>query len=830
MPRKLPLFGSPKQAVGVKVRGSTSNDSVFQPNNNGRPDAMNLVKAYMGTTALNGGSSGIGNYRAQQLAEVQIDIKNIFSTHRYLPKDRVMQNALYRQIYRYDPIAGPALELATNMPWSEFNIGGITDRTIRRSYEQSYENLDIVSKLPWLSLDYNILGKVCGSLIWDERSGCWSQLLQQNPDFLQVTPVPFLDVQPIISMHIPPYLKSLANSIIRTKKYQVDDKNLQDALNMILNNDRLELAEENTFYIARKASGADYLGTSIYSRIVGLILLESALMNANLTNAFRRAGPIRVVTPTDDTSYYNTEQLDALALMFMEADEDPAGSTIVLPRQMNVENLSSANADQWRLFDDLEALNKAKLNGCGLSDSFINGDSSYGTTEINLNVFLERCKSHRTYFEKQLLINKIAKQQAIANGFYKRTKAEIDHNVRTTKKCDANLILPKIHWAKNLAPVGDTAFIDLLEKAEEKGLPITLRTWAGATNQDLTSEMDNLQQDIKERQEINKYKAVIAKLKTDGPNEPDVEASLSANSLDSQFTGFITPSNFKILSNQQLVNCFRYFQCESSLRNKLPKEDFACFQIFLRAKGYPFEPLTESESDLVNGLIANLDEGDMELAKYLEGILDKFQDDIISDEEAEKTLDKKVTETDEDVKKQPIKVDKKSTDAPKQKTEPVAVKPKDEIIKPTPTTKEKDNSQFETKKLRDKEKELGDRDLSQEKISKRWAMPSQTKELSDTGIQMFLEELEKLEIKERTPERIKRIQYEVGIELRKGYLARIGHIPEEDQEEMLDKWKRSMLRELDIVDDEVDLGFELITDELDNATIKPAINPKFSVD
>jgi hypothetical protein len=57
------------------------------------------------------------------------------------------------------------------------------------------------------------------------------------------------------------------------------------------------------------------------------------------------------------------------------------------------------------------------------------------------------------------------------------------------------LIVPTIHYRKEMKPTQDEAYIALLEKMEEKGLPIPKRIWAAAGGYDLDSAIEMMDED-----------------------------------------------------------------------------------------------------------------------------------------------------------------------------------------------------------------------------------------------------------------------------------------------------------------------------------------------
>ncbi|EHM1384037.1 hypothetical protein KFS98_003524 [Salmonella enterica] len=608
-----------------RIAGSARNNTVHGK----RVSSSNIITAdSLGNFGGLGGMGGNGNYVTNQHAESGIDMMNIYSTHRYLPKNPLHQNAIFRQIYRYDSTAGAVIELYSNMPWSDFQLGNISDTSIRNLYEDAFSNLDLVTKLPHLTRDYLILGKMCGFMSFDESRGVWSDLIQQNPDYIRAFPIPFSNQDPLIFLAPPREMATLAQKIINLN-IKIDDPDSKKLLEFAAKMQPTQLDNASTFYMPRKSFVDDYNGTSIYTRILSLVLLEAALLNANLLNAFRRAGPIRVISPNEDQSEMMApEQLDTIALMFMEADMDPAGSTIVLDKMLNIDNINSSNEGQWRVFDEWGTLQAAKMNALGFAETLISGDSSYQTNDSQISIFLERVLALRNDVTNHVILNHICMGMAKANDFVKRSKAELDHRIRINNKDRDNsqYIIPTIQWNKPLTPVGNQDYIGLLEKAQEQGVPISIRTWASACGVDYQSEVENLMQDARDRAKVNRFKDSNGMITED--NRPHGSPDPAV------FVDIVTADNFSLLEKGQIKNYMTLYRgTTQTMRQKMIPQQFVLFQLYLACVGVPYENLTTEEFDILDKEIENNYNLDSKLKDYLVPVVDKMKETPRSDKD-----------------------------------------------------------------------------------------------------------------------------------------------------------------------------------------------------
>ena len=137
--------------------------------------------------------------------------------------------------------------------------------------------------------------------------------------------------------------------------------------------------------------------------------------------------------------------------------------------------------------------------------------------EVALSVFVEMIRNLREVLTYRIFDKNIFATLARVHGFKKRSEAELSHKIRTSAKKfttvreglrieESKLILPQIHWAKQLRPEADESYLDVLSRMEEKGIPIPLRTWAAAGGVNLDKVVEMLDEDAKYRKTIDEYK------------------------------------------------------------------------------------------------------------------------------------------------------------------------------------------------------------------------------------------------------------------------------------------------------------------------------------
>ena len=248
----------------------------------------------------------------------------------YYPRSEVQANAIWRHMYRSDPAVGAALDVWSELPFSEFDLLGLEDDPrVKEIYESMMSDLNLLSWLPELAREYLITGKVVPHLIYDTRKNYWSNLLVYNPDYLAVTPVPVPGFEPVIDLKPTPELRALATSqdprLVRARA-KLPPKIIHYAIAGI----PIPLDPLNATYIARKISPYTHLGTSMLSRLYQIQMVSDFLINAYLAVAQRNAAPLRIFKLGDPATGFLPSKSDEESFLNMLAiaETDPFAAIV----------------------------------------------------------------------------------------------------------------------------------------------------------------------------------------------------------------------------------------------------------------------------------------------------------------------------------------------------------------------------------------------------------------------------------------------------------------------------------------------------------------------
>lgn len=446
----------------------------------------------------------------------------------FMPVDPRRLHRIWRRIYLQDPIAGPAIELMRDIPWSTWEITGCNgDATIRKFYEDAFNAIGAVALMPELTGEFLAMGKYIAHLIFDDMKGFFTHCIVQDPDFIKIGNVPIPGWQPNLDLMPTPEMRAWATS--------QDPRNIeiQDMLGPYTDDLRsgkqIPLLPENTIYVARRTAPYDNIGASIFTRILMFVAYEKALVNSTISTAKRRASRIRhIKVGIDDVWEPEPHTIQEVADAFMNADTDPVGA--IVATRTGVESTEVGGntlQDVVKISDEWEFLQKGKMSALGISDAFLSGEATYNSMEQLVSVFLDRMRALRAFHVHHFL-DEIAKRLARKHEYVKRTEAERSHGVRigrsrtrygTLDYTDDELILPGYAFSKTLRPVADRDYMDILQQLRDQGVPVTAADWMASAGYDADNvSQEALKEDLAMRKRFSAHNAAVAAF------APDAEA------------------------------------------------------------------------------------------------------------------------------------------------------------------------------------------------------------------------------------------------------------------------------------------------------------------
>jgi hypothetical protein len=296
----------------------------------------------------------------------------------------------------------------------------------------------------------------------------------------------------------------------------------------------IPLSPENTIFVPRRASAHDVMGTSLLMRILPVIAVEWAYLQAEVTGLRRRAAPWTIAKVGIEDKWEPTpEEMMAIQDMMVAAEEDPTGAKLVFRNGVEIESTSAHHTELAKWIEQWSIFKEAKLQGLGMNEAFATGEASWSYLESMLSLGMERIRNFRQFIAVEVIREGLLAPLARMHGFHKRTTAEASSNGRIrishesaygnksvhASEDTSSLAIPTVEWSRSLQPTADRDYLDILEMLEGKGMPIPLRKWAQAGGYDLEEALDGTKGDLALRKRLAAYNKQVKEISGDDEDE-----------------------------------------------------------------------------------------------------------------------------------------------------------------------------------------------------------------------------------------------------------------------------------------------------------------------
>lgn len=146
----------------------------------------------------------------------------------------------------------------------------------------------------------------------------------------------------------------------------------------------------------------------------------------------------------------------------------------------------------------------------GEDPSFVaNGFVVHNSAESAYSSFLETQDAYRSMLTDRVFYQKIFPLVAVVNGLYKKgvNKKRIDNpiNFLFNAASRSDLEIPELYWQKQLNADDESSMFDMLEKLDEHGVPVPMKTWIAAAGMDPESLLKELDEDSELRAKLEKF-------------------------------------------------------------------------------------------------------------------------------------------------------------------------------------------------------------------------------------------------------------------------------------------------------------------------------------
>lgn len=452
-------------------------------------------------------------------------------------------NRIYRDMYYHDSTSGTVVDLYAKLPWSNFHLSGISDEKALRPFVESVNAMHPMSLLPKISTEYCVLGSAILSFVFDDTKKTAVSTTLHDIDYATFRKLPIENLDPKIYLRTSPFFAEALKDTdfynkfknFIPKEFRPDENSGGDPKLGAL------LDPETTVFIPRRGLTNNYRGSSLFRRALPAWFYEKALIRGTIDQVNKRQRGIQHITVEDrEDNVVTHQELEAISNLFMTADLDPLGATVVTRSGVSVNEVKRGD-DFWRWDSNYDVIQTIKFRAYGISETFITGDINVSTVERSLSTFLDGVRDFREVITHELFYDKLFPLIAYKNRITKarygnKNRREVASFIGSRMYYDENdslmayfydnpselamhsnpdidiskLQLPTIVWDKKLMPEGDAEYLAILTTLQEQGLPINIRHWASAGGMNLDKLMEDMDRDLEDRRRIADYKKEVA--------------------------------------------------------------------------------------------------------------------------------------------------------------------------------------------------------------------------------------------------------------------------------------------------------------------------------
>ena len=447
----------------------------------------------------------------------------------------------YRDMYLHDSVAGSAIDIQSTFPFSDWELRGLSAEDLD-IFNKNLERLNIQDLLPMISISYLMDGFFVGSLVFEQRTKQFMDILIHDPLCCTQITSPFNNIDPVITVHTNGVTKQfLENASKYTEAYL---RTMPPAFIDLLQNDAFDLDPVSTLYVARRVLG-DRAYTSYLQRLLPCYLIEKALFRGTIVEAQRRQRATTHIQAGDDQWIPTDEELQSITRLFQSTESDPLGAWIATRSNIQISDFRQAG-DIWKWYETAEQLTPIKLRSLGISDAFLAGDASFAASESAYSTFVETVNAYRTHLTNKIFYTRLFPLIAVVNDLYVKGVEKPKYNSIQQFLFNVanrqNLRLPELHWHKQLEVRDEQSQFDRLSSLAEHGVPIPISLWIAAAGLDINA----LLKDLKESKDLEKQLApYMKKSDEDGGDDFDISASSEVDAVTDDELASWTTQSFK---------------------------------------------------------------------------------------------------------------------------------------------------------------------------------------------------------------------------------------------------------------------------------------------
>lgn len=424
---------------------------------------------------------------------------------------------VYRDMYWHDPICGSCADLYSTLPFSEFSIGGATDKYLA-PYREAIEVLNLRSAMPRISVDHQVTGAFCGSILYNQERSSIYDLMAHRYDNISIHSLPLFSQDPLMFLKLDQEMKTTLG--MKSKRIDMIREQMGESFFKSLLESELELDPIGTIYAPRKTFSYGE-GVSYFKRVLPLWMIEKNLYRGTLIESGRRQRGILHLMLGEEGWQPQPEDFDLVTNLFMDADADPIGAVVATRLGISVSELRQGG-DFWKITDIWDQTSSMKMRALGINEAFLSGDATYANMEGSMTVFMETLRAYRDMMTRKVFYEKVFPLVSLLNGYTQKnnkitTKTGLmqgnTEEILRRMQDGSKLFIPTVHWAKQLKPEQDQAYMEVLSLLTEKGIPVPLRALAAAGGFNLDQLLLNRDEDLAVQRQLLDYNKQLEDMK-----------------------------------------------------------------------------------------------------------------------------------------------------------------------------------------------------------------------------------------------------------------------------------------------------------------------------
>lgn len=414
----------------------------------------------------------------------------------------------YKDMYYFDSVCGTAVDLRSELPFSDYTLTGISDKAILQRYEDAMNELKPLQFLRRLLADYFVYGSTAYWMLFDDERKYFSSPVPLDLDRCTFIPTPLLNDSPFIDYQMDDSLKSFIAAYnkgdMRVRKYVEQNPSLTKLI--AATGTTVPLDPETTLYLERNdLSYSPTASVSYYSRALKYYEYEKRIFRGTLDLSEKRLKSILHLMIGNDTIIPTSDTLAEISNAFKTANLDPTDAIVATHSYVQTNEVRQPT-DFWRWDEISDFISRGKMVALGINEQFLSGDMAYNSMEGALSVFLEQLLWDRTYVTDKVFYKTLFPYIAKENDFISTIDQERVDQVVESRDIRLNPLMqekdvhrkiqyqiPTIVWHKALKPKVDKDWLETLQTLKDQDIPIPYRMWlagAGIDVDELLQEYD----------------------------------------------------------------------------------------------------------------------------------------------------------------------------------------------------------------------------------------------------------------------------------------------------------------------------------------------------